>query len=163
MLSQPLNKIIEGAWKCESCRHINFVEGARKHKYCEGCGKKNTKFTFLENESTMETYRETVIQECSDEPKSQYDSILINIPEEFTSSYFLRDKIAAVGFLRIIQKNKKDVREFYIGVKNIHRFEDNKIELSSDNIKNIEEFSKKNDHLDALAKMYVPSIIGMKG
>jgi len=40
MLSQPLNKIIEGAWKCESCGYINFVEGARKHKYCEGFGKK---------------------------------------------------------------------------------------------------------------------------
>jgi len=30
MLSQPLNKIIEGAWKCESCGDINFVEGARQ-------------------------------------------------------------------------------------------------------------------------------------
>jgi len=88
----------------------------------------------------METYREAIIQECPDESKSQYDSILINIPEEFTSSYFLGDKIAAVGFLRTIKKNKKDVREFYIEVNNIYRFEDNKIELSSDDIKNIEEF-----------------------
>jgi len=36
----------------------------------------------------METYREAIIQECPDEPKSQYDSILINIPEEFTFTYF---------------------------------------------------------------------------
>jgi len=98
MLSQPLNKIIEGAWICESCGHINFVEGARKPNYCEGCGKKDTKFTFLENESTMETYREAIIQECLDEPKFQYECILINIPEEFTSSYFLGDKIAVVEF-----------------------------------------------------------------
>jgi len=75
MLSQPLNKIIEEAWKCESCGHINFVEEAKKPKYCEGCGKKDTKFTFLENESTMETYREDIIQENPDEPKSQYDGI----------------------------------------------------------------------------------------
>jgi len=72
----------------------------------------------------------------------------------------LGDNIAVVWFLRTIEKqNKKDVREFYIEVNNIYRFGDNKIELSSDDIKNIEEFSKKNDPLDALAKMYAPSII----
>jgi replicative DNA helicase Mcm len=161
MLSQPLNKIIEGAWECGSCGHINFVEGSRKPKYCEGCGKKDTKFTFLEKQSKMETYREAIIQESPDEPKSQYDNILVNIPEEFISIYSLGDKIAVVGFLRTIEKqNKKDVREFYIDVNNIYKYEDNKIELSSEDIKKMEDFSKRKDLLDALAKMYAPSIIG---
>jgi replicative DNA helicase Mcm len=161
MLSPNLNRIKEGYWKCESCGHINVVEGPRRPKYCEGCGKRDTIFTLLEDLTKMETYREALIQESPDEPKRQYDSILINIPTEFINSYFLGDKVAVVGILKTIQKqNNKDIREFYIDVNNIYMFEDNKIELTQDDINKIKEFSKREDLLDALAKMYAPSIIG---
>ncbi|MFP3257205.1 MAG: minichromosome maintenance protein MCM [Candidatus Nanopusillus acidilobi] len=161
MLSPNLNRIKVGYWRCESCGHINVVEGPRRPKYCEGCGKRATIFTLLEDITKMETYREALIQESPDEPKRQYDSILINIPTEFINSYFLGDKVAVVGILRTIQKqNNKDIREFYIDVNNIYMFEDNKIELTQDDINKIKEFSKREDLLDALAKMYAPSIIG---
>jgi replicative DNA helicase Mcm len=162
-MSQPLLNIIEGVWECNSCGHKNYVQGSIKPKYCEGCGKK-ANFLFLEEESKFETYREIKVQEMQDGSKF-YDSILIEIPEEYISTFSLGNKVKINGIIKtkstMDNKNKeKKAKEFYMEAISIFNEEDNKIEITNEDLEKIFEFSKKKNVLDELAQLYAPSIVG---
>ena len=162
-MSQPLLNIIEGVWECNLCGHKNYVQGPAKPEYCEGCGKK-ANFTFLEEESKFETYREIKVQELQDGTKF-YDSILIEIPEEYISAFSLGNKVKINGIIKtkstMDNKHKeKRPKEFYMEAISIFSEEDNKIEVTNKDLEKIYEFSKKENVLDELAKIYAPSIIG---
>lgn len=158
-MSQPLVKVIEGVWECKTCGHINYVEGPQKPTFCEGCGKK-VSFLFKEEDSKMETYREIILQENIEAGKTSYDNILVILPEDFASQFMLGDKVAVIGILKTKERSKKDVREFWIEINNIYKLEDEKIELTEEDIEKIKKFSKNPDVLDKLADMYAPAIIG---
>ncbi|MGC9124180.1 MAG: ATP-binding protein [Thermoplasmata archaeon] len=163
-VSETLNRILEGAWVCQFCGNINYVHGDKRPKYCEGCGKKRgeTDFIIDMQKSTVESFKELIVQENLDATKTQYDSIKVLLKEEYMSKFGLGDKVVITGFLKTndVFKKSQHLKEFYLEALWIDKYEERIIELTNEDIERIREFSKKGNILQELAKLYAPAIIG---
>ena len=163
-ISETLNRVIEGAWVCKTCGHINYVEGDKKPKICEGCGKKRneTEFNLDINKSKLQSFKEIIVQENIEATKTQYDSICVILNEEYMSKFGLGDKVVLTGFLKTsdIQRKTQWLKEFYMDAIWIEKYEEKIIEITNEDIEKIREFSRKENILEKLARMYAPAIVG---
>jgi len=164
-MSPKLLNFVEAVYKCTICDYENYVEGLHVPKVCQGCGRKGGGFTLITDKSTIEEYRELKIQEIMNTPKPVYDSLLVEIPENFLNNITIGDRVAIVGITQIKSTNQnsnkdKEVKEIFIKALNIYKLNDNEIKITPEDIEKIKEFSKREDRLKALAEMYAPAIIG---
>jgi len=149
---------------CETIHKIPIEKGTFIPEVCDNCKKRSLDLD--EKASYFVNIQRAEIQEMlervrSGSPASHIEMIL---DDDLCNSIVPGDTIEVTGILRLrpIAKTKEPVYAKYIdviNVRNIQReFED--VELTKDDIKQIQEFSKKPDAFEVLVNSVAPSIYG---
>ncbi|VVB74027.1 Minichromosome maintenance protein MCM [uncultured archaeon] len=149
---------------CETIHKIPIEKGTFIPEVCDNCKKRaldlDEKASYFVNIQRAEI-QELLERVRSGSPASHIEMIL---DDDLCNSIVPGDTIEVTGILRLrpIAKTKEPVYAKYIdviNVRNVQReFED--VELTKDDIKQIQEFSKRPDAFEILVNSVAPSIYG---
>lgn len=164
---EPQYRIKNAVFQCNSCYRLHEVKQKRgvngliKPALCPDCGSKQ--FTLLNELSTVEDERFILLEEPTDnlETKQKPRKILSRLNGSITSKIHAGERIRITGILKGYQdgESKLNNNQYIIESNNITQTEDNKIEITEEELKEILKLSKDPDIIDRLIKSFAPDLV----
>lgn len=156
----PQERIVHAEWECTSCHNLTY--GNRQPTYCVECGK-SRKFTLDETTLIREKFQECLLTENFEDSTGYPTTLKITLSKQDTNQYSPGDRVTVVGILQAEEFKKKDETIVYnhaFEVMSVKKEDEKYVNMTSMDLKNIEDFANQGDALTRLADLYAPEIIG---
>lgn len=158
----PVERIMWAEWTCKKCGGIQVSNG-EKPDYCDACSAE-TGWIMDEETVRKEKIQEALLTEKYESSESGFPiSISILFLGENTTKFAPGDHVSVIGKLvgkKVVSKTKEITYAYSIEVTQARKNE-KKINLSSEDVRKIEEFAGSSKNvLDDLSNMLAPGIIG---
>ena len=132
---------------------------------CPLCGKSGN-IVLIPEQSKYRPWQKIIIQEDSEDLRQGETprTLDIELTDDFVDKVKIGDKIEITGVLSVKTRpqkiNNKMILDYYIEAKNIKILESNSIDisLSEEDIRKIDELSKRDDIIDLIIKSIAPSL-----
>ncbi len=155
----PEVEYIKMAYRCFACGgdYVAFS----KQKKCTYC-RNEDKLEFLEGDprNLSRNFQEGSLQEPIDDLSGSPATVNVKICGKLINRFTPGDRVRLLGYLKTEKVPRKSTRIYLIEALNITLQDENKIQISERDRKDIQSFSTKPDPLAGLVDHFAPEIIG---
>lgn len=171
MVSEVKPRIIEAAYRCSACGDITYIkldefESLTEPLRCENCDAPRTKvkFTYIEEYSKFIDSQKVFLQENPEDLKGgeQPQKIMCYLEDDVTGEIFPGDRIVINAIVKA-RREKSSSQEYslYLKVVSVEKEKTvEEIQLTEDDIKQIESLSRDPHIIDKLKSIIAPVIYG---
>ncbi|GBE54787.1 MCM2/3/5 family protein [archaeon BMS3Bbin15] len=164
-------KLITGAFECQQCNHINYVEQKddvlREPYICESCERKST-YKLIVEDSVFRDSQKILVQESLEDLRGGESpkQIPIYLEDDLAGKITPGETVFVSGILRTAVKRNRTVKlrvfEIFLEANNFKpiQIEFEEIEIKKEDVEKILEFSKSSDVYEKIIASIAPHIFG---